>query len=290
MNSLRQIGTGLLLSILSIVVVLGAFSLAMAEGGLVAVAPPTNTNTPAPIVLTIFPTLPPFATNTPEGAVAASLTPTASFTPPPPPTTCPPPAGWLPVVIQPNDTLASIAQTYRTSEQALLDANCLFSSDLVAGTFLYVPPQPTATRVPCGAPPGWINYIVRPNDTLYQIGLAYRVSVQELQRANCLLTSNIKAGQIIKVPNVIPSTPIAPPSPIPTITEVPSAIPTGTASPTPEPPPATTEVPSSTPALETETPPPTDTEVPPPTDTEVPPPTETTEPLIPPTPEETATS
>jgi hypothetical protein len=59
MNSLRQIGTGLLLSILSIVVVLGAFSLAMAEGSMVAAALPTNTNTPAPNVRTHLATLPP---------------------------------------------------------------------------------------------------------------------------------------------------------------------------------------------------------------------------------------
>jgi LysM repeat protein len=248
MESLRQIGTGFLLGVLSVAIILGAFSLAMAEGGLLPTTPATETLIPP--VPTLLPTLPGLPTNTPAGTISASPSPssTASYTPPPPPTTCPPPAGWLPVVIQPDDTLDSLAQTYNTPVETLRSANCLYGDELVVGTFLYVPPLPTATRIPCGAPVGWINYIVKSGDTLYQISLLYRVSVPQLQQANCILTTNIRAGQVLKVPNVPTSTPwMTSPTTIPTLTSEPTLRPTGEApTATPETPSPTTEIPSPT--------------------------------------------
>jgi LysM repeat protein len=265
MGSLRQIGSGILLSVISIAIILGAFSLAMAQDGLIPAVAPTDL--PATSLPTAFPTLPNLGAETPTGSAALTVSPTltasptASITPPPPSTTCPPPAGWLPKFIEPYDTLASIAQAYLTTVEALRSANCLVSDELVAGTFLYVPPQPTATRIPCGAPAGWINYTVKPGDTLYQIGLLYRVSVQQLQLANCLFTTSIRVGQVLKVPNVPVSTPwILTPTLFPTLTGEPSLIPTEESpSVTPETPAPTTEVPTlETPPTETQ-PPPTET-------------------------------
>lgn len=273
MESLRQVGSGLLFALVCIAIVVGGFALSMAEGGIGAVAiPPTVTTTSAPIILptalpVTSPTIPPVipttgdlfpATDTPEPI------PTASFTPPPPPTSCPPPSGWVAVVVQPYDTLASLAQTYRTSTAALRQGNCLVSDQLVSGSFIYVPPLPTATSIPCGAPTGWVNYKVQPGDTLFSISQRFRVTIGELQRANCLGGSTyIQSGKFIKVPNVATSTlPVTGPTATFIVIEQPSATPTPTVT--------STETASPT------SPPPTDTQPPPPTDTDTPaPPTVT---------------
>jgi mucin-2/type VI secretion system secreted protein VgrG len=239
MESLRQIGAGILLGIISIVVLLGGFSLAMVEGGMVpAVLPPSPTaDTSVSIVVTIFPTLPlpisatPVSTDTP----ASNLTATASLTPPPTLTICQPPTGWVVIIVQSSDTLISLSQVYRTSVDLLRTKNCLLNDQLVPGSILYVPPLPTSTIIACGAPANWGSYTVVPGDTLYRISILYRVTVQQLMQANCLQTSNINAGQVLRVPRVPTSTPATTNTPFPTLTEVPSLTPV-----------PTTEVPSST--------------------------------------------
>ena len=279
MESLRQVGSGLLFGLVCIAIVLGGFSLSMAEGGIgVAEAPTVAPTVTSPVI--VVPTLPELPVTEPAVTVQVSdtpiPTPTITFTPPPPPPTCPPPAGWVPVFVQPLDTLASISQTYRASADSLRQGNCLVSDQLVAGSFIYVPPLPTATNVPCGAPAGWVNYSVRSGDTLYSISLMYRVSVADLQRANCLGSATyIQAGKFIKVPNVVPNTPVKTlgPSATSIIIEQPSS----THTPSPTQPQPTTQVPPTT-----AVPPPT-TEVPPPTDTSTPPPTATLEPTAAPT-------
>jgi LysM repeat protein len=212
MGSLRQIGAGFLLGVLSIAAVLGGFALSQAETGVVVVDSPTVS--PSALVVTVYPTVP-LLTFTPLSVDSTSITDTpeptytlpASLTPPPPPVSCLPPAGWVAIQIQGYDTLASLAQSYQTTSEAIKNGNCLFSDQLVSGSFLYVPPRPTATFVPCGAPYGWVNYYVVPGDTLYSISARYRVTVADLQRANCLGSSTfIASGKPIKVPNVATST------------------------------------------------------------------------------------
>src|SRR5689334_11552157 len=124
MDSMRQVGAALLLGLVSVLIVLGGFSLAMAEGGLVPAALPASptVSSSASIIVTIFPTLPlpesatpavaaPVSTDTP----VSNFTATTSLTPPATLTICPPPSGWVPVVVQANDTLASLSLVYRTS-------------------------------------------------------------------------------------------------------------------------------------------------------------------------------
>ncbi len=240
MESLRQIGAGILLGIISILLLLGGFSLAMAEGGMLPAAAVPASPTPSSavsIVVTIFPTLPlpisatPVTTDTP----AANLTATVSLTPPPTLTICQPPTGWVLIIVQSNDTLAGLSQVYRTSVDLLRTKNCLLNDQLVPGSILYVPPLPTSTIVACGAPANWGSYTVVPGDTLYRISILYRVTVQQLMQANCLQTSNINAGQVLRVPRVPTSTPAATDTPFPTLTEAPSLTPV-----------PTTEVPSPT--------------------------------------------
>ena len=61
----------------------------------------------------------------------------------------------------------------------------------------------------CRSPSGWIEYRVQSKDNLFRISLAYRVSIEKLQAANCMGNSILLiTGQTIYVPNVITSTPL----------------------------------------------------------------------------------
>lgn len=206
MKALRQLGSGFLLGILSIGLVLGGFALAMAEGGLI----PAIVTRPSPTVIhqSAYPTLELLPSL--EGALQPTLAITPSITPthiPPLPTACPPPAGWVAITVQPFDTLASLALTYRLDVASLKEANCLLSDELVGGSILYAPPLASNTQVACGAPAGWVVYSVQPGDTLYRLSILYRVSIAKLQQANCLgVSSAIFGGQRLRVPNVPVST------------------------------------------------------------------------------------
>lgn len=269
MESLRQVGSGLLFGLVCLAIVLGGFALSMAEGGMAVIVAPSLTFTPgapATSVPAISPTL--LLETLTQALIPATDTPvpspTLTFTPPPPPTNCLPPAGWVAVVVQMYDTLPGLAQTYRVSVGSLRQSNCLVSDQLVPGSFIYVPPLPTVTPIRCGAPAGWVNYIVQPGDTLFLLSQKFRVSVSAIQLANCLGDStNIRGGQVIKVPNVPTSTPLNSATPSITVIVIKEETPTPTLTPsatlpasTTEAPP-TTEVPSQTPVPPSDTPPPT---------------------------------
>lgn len=67
----------------------------------------------------------------------------------------------------------------------------------------------TVTNDECHPPSDWIEYRVQSKDNLFRISLAYRVSIEELQVANCMENSTLLiTGQTIHVPNVITSTPL----------------------------------------------------------------------------------
>jgi LysM repeat protein len=263
MESLRQISAGFFLAVLSLFVVLGGFSLASIQGGMPASVPPVSTLPPAASAPIAFSTIP-VLTGTPQVNTTDIATlgplPTAteapSMTPPPTPASCIPPAGWIAVLVQPNDSLLTLAQDYLTSTNSIKQGNCLFSDQLVSGSLLYLPPKPLATAVSCGAPPGWVSYQVINGDTLYALSLRYRLSVAELQRANCLGTSTyIQAGKSIKVPFVPTSTFTSSATSSPTLTLVPE--PTTVVPPTSISP---TAMPTETPTQTSPPPPPTATE------------------------------
>jgi len=231
MQALRQLGGGVIIAILSVILVLGGISLALAET-LPSQAVPTQVPPTLPLS---FPT-PTFTfaleTATQPGEIptdtttaAATAMPTATLLPP---TACTPPSGWIAVVTSSNDTIYSLAQRYNTTPENLSAKNCLTSIDLTVGTLLYVPPiAATATVVPCGPPAGWVKtHMVQPGDNLYRIALSYGITYPQLQRANCMGSSVlIYAGQRLWVPNVPTLTPI------PGVTIIPD-FPTETPSPT----------------------------------------------------------
>jgi LysM repeat protein len=255
MNNLRQVLLGITLALASFGLLLGGFSLSLAEGNTlppVASNPtdtlvPTNTSTPAPSLtgqsLTSL-------TESPNPSSTWTLTWTS--TPPPTLTNCPPPTGWVAYFVQPGDTLDKIAAHYRIASLILQQANCLVTKTLLPGVVIYVPPVPTQTPVPCGHPANWIIYIVQPGDTLYRLSLSYGISVADLQQANCLGNSSlVHTGQILFIPpwaaTPIPTYPIpATPTDLPTEapTEIPTMAPTET--PIPTAPDTPTDIPTET--------------------------------------------
>jgi LysM repeat protein len=219
MQTLRQLGGGVIVAIFSVILVIGGIFLSLAE-----TLPPPSTPTqipptfpesfPTPTSTTIsFP-----ATDTETTTALPTLTESATPTPVFSPTACTPPSGWIRVTTSSGDTVYSLAQRYRTTADNLNAANCLTSADLPAGVALYVPPVPTVTVVPCGPPFGWVrNYIVRPGDTLFRIALSYNITYPQLQRANCMGSSTtIYTGQRLWVPNVPTRTPVPGSTVIPT--------------------------------------------------------------------------
>lgn len=230
MQTLRPLLWGMVIALASFAFLMGSFSLSLAEGNMVGwtpTSPPTATGE---------------ALTTPGDT---PLPPPPSPTPslPPPPTNCPPPAGWLPYVVQPGDTLASLAADYQLSSAELGQANCLLTSSLLPGVVVYVPPVLTPTPVPCGPPTGWVTHVVRPGDTLYQLSQAYGVTVAELRQANCLTSSLIRTGQRLYVP------PWATRTPSPTLSGTPTPTVTPSHTPTLTPSPPTPSLPTATPSL-----------------------------------------
>ena len=245
MKAMRDLLTGLLTAIASIVIVMGGITLSLAQGQPVALFPtiviPTRTLSP-------FPTEP--GIRSPTVLSGFNLTATATLSPVPTitqteivPTNCPPPRGWLQYVVPSGVDLNSLARTRGTTVARLMEANCLVSQDLMPDIILYVPPPPKPTHtpthterpnntdtpeptlttakvtpVPCGQPHGWGLYYVQPGDTLYHLGMIFNTTVYALQEANCLGNSTyIYAGQQLYVPVPPTRTPTDTPTDLPTV-------------------------------------------------------------------------
>jgi len=211
MQAVRQIGNGILYGLVSVMLVVGGLSLALAESYTAPSPTPTTSLPIVPQILTFTPlgptALPSSTSSGPTALPSSTLTLTAT---PLPPTNCPPPVGWIMISVQPYDTLESLAGRYRITPSQLAQANCLLTNNLEPGFNIYVPPPPASQPISCGAPSGWEQaYIVQPGDTLYHIAALYRTSASELQSANCLSSMGITMGNILWVPNIPIVTPRA---------------------------------------------------------------------------------
>ena len=252
-QALQQLGSSLLFGLITLLLIFGSMAAALAE---------KRTNFPPTVTVTetSLPTSVPQQDNFTDTPVAPSLLPSPSITPSPtstatipPSTACPAPAGWSSYIVQLGDTLDALATRYGISAVVLQQQNCLVTNELLPDTRLYVPPFPTATPIPCGPPYNWtVFYTVQSGDNLYRISLKYRVTVLQLQQANCLgYSTRITVGQQLYVPNVPTSTPDVTDTPTPTKTFTPTQTapsPTNTATFTPSP---TTEVTEISPTSET---------------------------------------
>lgn len=245
-KSWRQILFGFLAILLSGIIILGSLSFTLLENkpAIALLGEITNTLQETAIRMTVVPGEPTFTSAPP------SPTPTI-----PPPVSCPPPEGWGAYDVQPDDTLASLADLLGYQVDYIAVGNCLTpGSSIQNGMILYLPFPASATpllgtatataksssgqnarrtvnpTVQCGRPAGWTTYVVRYGDTLSKIALQFYTTVAQLQRANCLTSTAIRAGRIIYVPNRATRTPYPTVTPRPTFT--PSTVPPTTNIPT----------------------------------------------------------
>lgn len=169
MQAVRQAGSGLIYAVLSIVLVVGSLSVALAE---------RNVNTPGAATATSSPM--PSPTDTPlSSAPAASAT-------------------QIPAVSE---------ATTPTPSLAALSSTPVVNYPTLAPTRRVPTPTPVA-RTTCGPLPGWVKaYIVQPGDSMFHIATLYRTTVSALQRANCKTSFLIFAGERLWVPNVSTVTP-----------------------------------------------------------------------------------
>ncbi|MBI5354727.1 MAG: LysM peptidoglycan-binding domain-containing protein [Chloroflexi bacterium] len=263
MRSVRELANALMAALISIGLMLGALSISLVEFVPNSVPTVTDFQISSPEPLTVTATLPP----TISLDLATSAFTTIFTDTPLPPLACQPPFGWTnQISIQFGDSLASIADRYRISMDALRSANCLLSDSLIPGSMLYVPPAPTSTMAACvpGAV-GWINnYVVQPGDTLYRIGYNHYTTLDLMRLVNCRRSDTIYPGERLWVPNVSTRTPSPTPLPGVTITVYPTELLTATTAPTNTPvPPTLTPTPTTPPSV-TPTPTPTATPTDPP--------------------------
>lgn len=94
------------------------------------------------------------------------------------------------ITVQPGDTLWGLAQRYSTTVEALQQANDLTGSALQPGTTLKLPSGGNATPD---------VYVVQPGDTLYNIALAFHLTVDDLIAFNDLSGSVIRPGQTLSL-------------------------------------------------------------------------------------------
>lgn len=212
MRGMRDFGNALVAALFSIGLTLGALSVS-----LVGFAPEETMPLVTAVIVSPMPLT---ATNTPLPTLTQAIAPDTQ-TPLPTntvlaPVSCQPPTGWIPVTVFSGDTLDTLAFRYNTSRDVLKNGNCLVSESLIPNTVLFVPRVvATNTVAICNkGAVGWSpSYRIIPNDTLYSIALRYYTTLETLRRVNCLLGDQIKAGEILWVPNVATRTPSFTPQP-----------------------------------------------------------------------------
>lgn len=138
--------------------------------------------------------------------------------------------------VRPQETLYSLSKSYNSTVEEIVRLNPELAEGLKTGQLIYVPKhgsQPVAPAVPIqkqelpgvqelpetqGQPtaqeqPVYIyrNHVVKRKETLYSISKQYNVGIAEILKVNPGLTSGLKKGDIVRIPEVKPkSTPVKP--------------------------------------------------------------------------------
>lgn len=146
--------------------------------------------------------------------------PAETATPVPQPTVVPTPAiQTQPYMVQPGDTVSTIAEQFGTTSQVLRELNLLTEDTLQPGQLLRVPNTPaqtTADTATPAVPAGPYEYTVQAGDTLLSIAIEFGVSTNEIVAANTLGNPNaLFVGQKIIIPGYQPQptpgpTPVSP--------------------------------------------------------------------------------
>lgn len=160
-----------------------------------------------------------------------SLTPTITMTPTAT-ATAKPEATWTPLppieyTVAAGDNCITIAAQFNVSVTSIIAANNLSAAcdNLNPGQVLSIPqptltpsPQPTGTLSPADATEiacETMDYIVQPNDTLFQIAANYNVSMEAIQNYNGLASDVVYEGMPLVIP-LCERLPTPGPTPTPT--------------------------------------------------------------------------
>jgi LysM repeat protein len=208
MKNARQLLWGILITLISLILILGGVSLSLAEGN-------ASARTKAPTLAASST----YQLVTPPGLSSDSATPPVAQQDTP--------ATDVPEYVIILDTPAPVTDATLTATDIpyVISATPPAASSSSTSTTAAGTPRPSATpaatRVACGAPSGWVVYIIQPGDTLYHLSQLYGVTVAALQKANCMGSSTaLSAGRKLLVPpgaRHIPSpTPVVN-TPIPTV-------------------------------------------------------------------------
>lgn len=110
---------------------------------------------------------------------------------------CPP--GTFTYMIRSGDTFYSLAQRFNTTVNAILAVNPGVNPNaLQIGQTICIPgTQPPPSRCPAGT----FGYVIRPGDTLGQIGQRYNVALSAIIAVNPGIDpSNLQVGMILCIP------------------------------------------------------------------------------------------
>ncbi len=116
------------------------------------------------------------------------------------------PPGGLVYVVQPGDTLYTIALLFGVSTRSIIELNNITNPTLIyPGTQLLLPRNAVNPFQP--TPAGIIEYTVRPGDTLYFIARRFGTTVSAITAQNPGINpANLRVGQVIRIrvpPNAV---------------------------------------------------------------------------------------
>ena len=118
-------------------------------------------------------------------------------------TTTPEVSKTMNYIVQPNDSLWSIANRFKVTVDEIRSANNLKSDVLQIGTVLKIPQTVTTTPEASQT----MNYTVQPNDSLWLIANRFKVTVDEIRSANNLKSDVLQIGTVLKIPQTVTTTP-----------------------------------------------------------------------------------
>jgi peptidoglycan endopeptidase LytF len=115
----------------------------------------------------------------------------------PGPATCP--AGSTPYMIKAGDTLYALAARFNTTVTAIIAMNPgIDPNALRIGQTICIPGSQTP---PSACPAGTFSYVVRPGDTLGQIGQRFNVALSAIIAVNPKFDpSNLQVGMVLCIP------------------------------------------------------------------------------------------